>query len=89
VTGKFVMQSREDDDRNRYLSIVVELAAGVEPSPDKVSTIAEAIVHHLRRLNSEFAHYVPLEYQQPRVELRPLGDPGYFPVGVKHRYTRR
>jgi phenylacetate-CoA ligase len=89
VTGKFVMQSREDDDRNRYLSIVVELAAGVEPSPDKVSSIAEAIVHHLRRLNSEFAHYVPHEYQRPRVELKPLGDPGYFPVGVKHRYTRR
>jgi phenylacetate-CoA ligase len=41
------------------------------------------------RLNSEFAHYVPSEYQVPQVELAPMGDPEYFPIGVKHRYTRR
>jgi phenylacetate-CoA ligase len=42
----------------------------------------------LVRLNSEFAHYVPAERQLPDVVLRPPGDPEYFPVGVKHRYTR-
>ena len=31
VTGKFVLEAREDDDRNRYLSIVVELAPDVPP----------------------------------------------------------
>jgi phenylacetate-CoA ligase len=46
-------------------------------------------VRHLLRLNSEFAHYVPADRQRPRVELAPLGDPTYFPIGVKHRYTRR
>jgi hypothetical protein len=25
----------------------------------------------------------------PDVRLRPAGDPEYFPIGVKHRYTRR
>jgi phenylacetate-CoA ligase len=89
VTGKFVMQSLEDADRNRSLSIVVELAPGTAASEDKVETIANAIVHHLRRLNSEFAHYVPPERQTPRVQLSPHGDPEYFPIGVKHRYTRR
>jgi phenylacetate-CoA ligase len=89
VTGKFVMQSREDEDRNRYLSIVVELAPGIEASPDKVEVIAESIQRHLLRLNSEFAHYVPPAYQRPRVRLAPLGDAEYFPVGTKHRYTRR
>jgi hypothetical protein len=43
----------------------------------------------LRRLNSEFAHYVPPERQLPLIELAPLGEPTWFPVGVKHRYTRR
>ena len=43
----------------------------------------------LRRLNSEFAHYVPPEYQAPQITLLPAGDPDYFPPGVKHRYTRK
>jgi phenylacetate-coenzyme A ligase PaaK-like adenylate-forming protein len=88
-TGKFVMQVREDDDHNAYLSIVVELGSGVTADQDKVQVITDSIVHHLRRLNSEFAHYVPAERQRPRVELATVGDPAYFPVGVKHRYTRR
>lgn len=89
VTGKFVMQSLEDSDRNRYLSIVVELAPGTSAEVADVDVIADSILHHLRRLNSEFAHYVPPERQRPRVRLAAHGDPEYFPVGVKHRYTRR
>jgi phenylacetate-CoA ligase len=89
VTGKFVMQAREDGDRNRYLSIVVELGPGVSPGEDKVALIAESILRNLLRLNSEFAHYVPAQRQSPRIELAALGDPAFFPVGVKHRYTRR
>ncbi len=50
--------------------------------------LAESIRDQLVRLNSEFAHYVPAERQLPDVVLLPAGDPGYFPVGVKHRYTR-
>jgi phenylacetate-CoA ligase len=89
VTGKFVLESREDADRNRFLSVVVELAPGVESSAAKEQAIAESILTQLRRLNSEFASYVPAEYQLPRVSLAPIGDPEYFPVGVKHRYTRK
>lgn len=89
VTGKFVMESKEDADKNRYLSITVELAPGVEADEAKRATITASILHHLTRLNSEFAHYVPEEYRVPRVRLLPAGDPEYFPVGVKHRYTRR
>jgi phenylacetate-CoA ligase len=50
--------------------------------------LAESIRAQLQRLNSEFAHYVPAGSQLPEVTLRPAGDPGYFPAGVKHRYTR-
>jgi phenylacetate-CoA ligase len=89
VTGKFVMQAREDDDHNAYLSIVVELGSGVVPEQSKVDVIADSILRHLLRLNSEFAHYVPSDRQRPRVELAALADPAYFPGGVKHHYTRR
>ncbi len=89
VTGKFVMQVKEDADRNKYLSIVVELAPKQEASEDKRQAIASSILSQLLRLNSEFAHYVPSQYQTPLVFLAPTGDPEYFPVGVKHRYTRQ
>ncbi|WP_250122559.1 phenylacetate--CoA ligase family protein [Chroococcidiopsis sp. CCMEE 29] len=89
VTGKFVLQVKEDADKNRFLSVVVELAPGVEGSEEKQEAIASSIHSHLLRLNSEFSNYVPAEYQMPQVALAPTGDPEYFPIGVKHRYTRK
>jgi phenylacetate-CoA ligase len=85
VTGKFVLETYEDDDRDRQLRITVELA---KDRDGDAGTIAESIRAQLLRLNSEFANYVPAERQLPEVVLKPAGDPEYFPVGVKHRYTR-
>jgi phenylacetate-CoA ligase len=89
VTGKFVLEAVEDADRDRFLSIVVELAPGEEADEGRRNAVADAILAELLRLNSEFGAYVPPAEQRPRVELRPFGDPAHFPVGVKHRYTRR
>ncbi|MBR8840476.1 MAG: phenylacetate--CoA ligase family protein [Stigonema ocellatum SAG 48.90 = DSM 106950] len=89
VTGKFVLQVCEDGDKNRFLSVVVELAPLVEGSEEKREAIASSILSQLKRLNSEFANYVPPEYQMPQVALAPIGDAEYFPMGVKHRYTRK
>jgi phenylacetate-CoA ligase len=89
VTGKFVLQVKEDADRNGFLSVVVELAAGVEGDEEMKQAIASSILAQLRRLNSEFANYVPPEYQLPVVTLTAMGDAEYFPMGVKHRYTRQ
>ena len=89
VTGKFVMQVKEDADKNRFLSIVVELAPGVTDNEVNPEAIAFSILTQLLRLNSEFSNYVPSQYQMPRVVLATTGDPEYFPVGVKHRYTRQ
>ncbi|RSD07897.1 phenylacetate--CoA ligase family protein [Amycolatopsis eburnea] len=85
VTGKFVIESVEDADRDRRLRITVETAPGASADAGR---IAESVRTQLVRLNSEFAHYVPAEGQLPDVVLRPAGDPEYFPAGVKHRYTR-
>lgn len=88
VTGKFVLQVKEDQDQNRFLSVVVELAPGLEGSEEKIIEITTSILAQLLRLNSEFANYVPREYQRPQVELKATGDGEYFPTGVKHKYTR-
>jgi phenylacetate-CoA ligase len=89
VTGKFVLESLEDEDRNRRLSVTIELAAQVAADAEKERAMEREILIQLLRLNSEFANYVPAEYRVPHVHLRPVGDPEYFPIGVKHRYTRR
>ncbi|MEV0899993.1 phenylacetate--CoA ligase family protein [Actinoplanes sp. NPDC049802] len=89
TTGRFVLRTVEDADHDRHLSVVVELATGAEPSPERAGLAAESIRAELLRLNSEFANYVPASYQTPRIELRPADDPEFFPRGVKHRYTRR
>lgn len=89
VTGKFVIEAREDQARDRRLTVAVELAAGVTPSGALERALADAIVAVLLRLNSEFANYVPTERRRPVVTLYRLGDPEYFPVGVKHRYSRK
>ena len=88
VTGKFVMETLEDGDRNLRLHIAVELAPQESASAERARIAAQNIRLQLRRLNSEFAHYVPEPYQIPQIDLRPFGDPDGFPVGVKHRYTR-
>jgi phenylacetate-CoA ligase len=85
VTGKFVLETYEDGSRDLRLRVTVELAPGRAGDP---AAVAESVRDQLLRLNSEFAHYVPAERQLPEVVLRPAGDPEYFPVGVKHRYTR-
>jgi phenylacetate-CoA ligase len=87
VTGKFVMQLETGADQNTHLVIRVELAPGETSSLEKETAIAHSILQQLRRLNSEFAHYVPEEYQTPQIHLLPHGDANYFPVGVKHRYS--
>jgi phenylacetate-CoA ligase len=88
VTGKFVMESREDTDRDRHLAIAVELAPGVTGTETMRQEIAKSIAGQLRRLNSEFTYYTPPERQFPQVSLHPTGDPAYFLPGVKHRYSR-
>ena len=67
---------------------IVQLAR-VAGSEQMARTIANAIRQELLRLNSEFANYVPAQHQMPQVTLAPADDPKYFPVGVKHRYTRK
>ncbi|WP_164928913.1 phenylacetate--CoA ligase family protein [Gloeobacter violaceus] len=89
VSGKFVLQVREDADRNLELHVMVEMAPGQAADESRRVAASESIRAQLVRLNSEFANYVPTKAQLPQVELRPSGDPEYFPVGIKHRYTRR
>ena len=89
LTGKFVLEVREDTGGDKGLRVTAELRPGIEGDAAKAGELANSIRAQLIRLNSEFSHYTPTERQTPTVILRPFGDAEYFPVGVKHRYTRR
>lgn len=88
LTGKFVLEVVEDSTHDAVLQVTVELAGNQAPTPELAARAATSIALHLQRVNSEFANYVPADRQVVQVHLLPLGDPNYFPVGVKHRYTR-
>jgi phenylacetate-CoA ligase len=89
TTGKFVLLVEEDEDKNKRLSVIIELAPGAQATEERRRAAAESIERHLVRQNSELANYVPAGKRTPAITLLPLGDPAHFPVGVKHRYTRR
>ena len=88
VTGKFVLEVATTSDENTELVLTVELAPNAEPSEALALDIARAVRSEIERTNGEFLAYVPAERRTPRVRLLSLGDPGYFPAGVKHRYSR-
>ena len=89
VSGKFVMQIAHDADQNPSLDVAVELLPGRAPSEALTADLAQSIQRELERLNSEFLNYAPADRRRPRVRLMPHAEPEYFPVGVKHRYTRQ
>ncbi len=88
VTGKFVMQLARSADEDVELEVVVELASGVVASEALQLAVQRSVREHVERQNSEFLNYAPAERRTPRVRLLPLAEPEYFPLGVKHRYTR-
>ena len=89
VSGKFVLETQENEDGDKSLHIAVELLPGIETKEAMAPMIAASIREQLLRLNSEFANYTPAERQLPRITLHSFADTEYFPAGVKHRYTHR
>jgi phenylacetate-CoA ligase len=89
LSGKFVMEVVHDAEQNPCLQVTVELLPGQEASPALAEDVTRSIQRELERLNSEFKNYAPVERRAPRVVLLPHAEPSYFPLGVKHRYTRQ
>lgn len=89
LSGKFVMEIQHDADQNPSLFVTLELLPGQAPSDELAADAARSIQRELERLNSEFKNYTPAERRLPHVVLLPHAEPSYFPLGVKHRYTRQ
>jgi len=89
TTGKFVMEMKEGlADRPRF-ALAIELADKEAADPTRIELAEREILDTLLTHNSEYANYVSKDDQRPVVTLWSKGHPDYFPVGVKHRYSRR
>lgn len=89
TTGKFVMQVQEGLAERPRFTVAIELADKEAPDPTRIDLAEHEILETLRKHNSEYANYVSADDQRPAVTLWSKGHPDYFPVGVKHRYSRR
>lgn len=89
TTGKFVLFVEEDMDLNPRIGLHVELVPGKESSIVLCDQVAVSVTQQLLRLNSEYANYVPADFQTPKVYLHAFGTPEYFPIGVKHSYMMK
>lgn len=89
TTGKFVMEVKEGLAERPRFTVAIELAEGAHAEPARIERAEAAILETLLARNSEYANYVSPDDRRPIVTLWPKGDPGYFPVGVKHRYSRK
>jgi len=88
LSGKFVLQVSEANNGDKRFEVICELLAKKNYNNELAKDLELAIKNQLLKLNSEFANYVPVEYQMPRVILKSNGDVEFFPPGIKHRYTR-
>ena len=89
VTGKFILEAIEGLDGEPRLRITVECRQTFDGAEGLKEILQQTLEHELDRLNSEFRHYVPKERKTPEIVLKPFGAPDDFPLGIKHRYTRR
>ena len=89
TTGKFVMEVKEGLAERPRFTVAIELADKEAADPTRIELAEREILDTLLAHNSEYANYVSKEDQQPIVSLWSKGHPDYFPVGVKHRYSRR
>ena len=52
MTAKFVLEVTEDAERDRHLTVTVELAPGLHDSDETAQAIGRSILTQLRRLKS-------------------------------------
>ena len=89
TTGKFVMEVKEGLAERPRFTVAIELADKEAADPTRIELAEREILDTLVTHNSEYANYVSKDDQRPVVTLWSKGHPDYFPVGVKHRYSRR
>lgn len=91
-TGKFQTMTRYDDKENQYLEINIEQKRGIDSvSETFIRKMEVTIKAALKEKSSEFRELSTFVNGRPLFKLvfRALGDPEYFPSGIKQKWVRK
>jgi phenylacetate-CoA ligase len=91
ASGKFTMATMQDEHEDQVFCINVELARGVEATPEIQTTIECVVNEKLIEKNSEYhkLHDAVGEKVLPQIKLVEYGDKNYFAPGGKHRWVAK
>ncbi len=91
-TGKFQIATKYDESENQYLEINIEQKRGVGSVPSPFIKKMETIVKTaFREKSSEFRELSSFVNGRPLFKLvfRAVGDPEYFPAGIKQKWVKK
>ena len=91
-TGKFQIATKYDEKENQYLEINVEQKRGVDSVSESFIKKAEvAIKTAFKEKSSEYKELSSFVNDRPLFKLvfRALGDPEYFPAGIKQKWVKK
>lgn len=91
-TGKFQIVTKYDDKENQYLEINIEQKRGIDSVSEAFVKKAEAAIKTaFKEKSSEFKELSSFVNERPLFHLvfRALGDPEYFPAGIKQRWVKK
>lgn len=87
LTGKFLLSTKLDRNKNQFLEIKVELAnSKLKLSKDVGSHVREILLS----INSEYrelSKYLSQSRLTPHIIPYKKGDPAYFPTGIKQKWV--
>ncbi len=91
LTGKLVLETQYDDQQNQYLGIHLELKRNVISNTTLHVTAYQKIITRLKEVNSEFRELSIFLKDRVLIKIyfHPLGDPTYFPMGIKQRWVKK
>lgn len=91
LTGKFTLMTTFDAKKNQRLEIHVEQKRGRIIDKATMKILLETIVKSMRQHNSEFRELSDFlgKRAYPKMYFWELGNPTYFPVGIKQKWVKK
>lgn len=92
LTGKFVMTTCYNENRDQYLEVNFELKRGQQATEELGVNVEKAVIETLLRENSEYrelAAMLPKDRTRPRIVFWEYNHPTHFPSGVKQQWSKR
>jgi phenylacetate-CoA ligase len=91
-TGKFQVLTKFDEKKDQYLEINIEQKRGAEHISEAfVRNITVGIDIAFKEKSSEYRELVQFVHNRPlfKIVFHPLGDPEFFPVGIKQTWVKK